>query len=129
MNGDQTSDFQQRQNESADAKKVRPEKFRSAAADPTIAERAAVRAALNKTREVRIEARKTTQKLQEAEQAEEERRKMELAMQTARDAEKADIIRAAEISGHAVALAAKQKALRDTRYAERKAAKKQRRKG
>jgi hypothetical protein len=67
--------------------------------------------------------------LREAGEAEVERRKTELASQIAREAEAADIVRAAETSEREAAVAAEQKALRDARYVARKAAKKQRRKG
>jgi hypothetical protein len=129
MNGDKTPDFRQRQNDAAAAKKTRLEKFRSAIADPAVVERAAARAALIKTREARTAARIVAKKLREAGEAEVERRKTELASQIAREAEAADIVRAAETSEREAAVAAEQKALRDARYVARKAAKKQRRKG
>ncbi len=118
-------DLQQRQRDAAAAKKAQLAKFRTASADPAVTERAAARVALNDARQVRAAAKK----LREAKQAEEEALRLELAAQAKREAEAAEVVRATEMAERAAALAVEQKAGRDSRYAARKAAKKQRRKG
>jgi hypothetical protein len=118
MAGYKTPNLQQRQSDAAAAKSARLASFREAAADPARTERAVVRGALHNARSARLASKKV-------EQAEGESRLAEVAAQAKRDAEAAE----AETAQREVALAAEQKAVRDARYAARKAAKKERRRG
>lgn len=111
------------------AKQALLAKFRQAATDPGIAERAAARSAVIAAREVR-EAEKQKRLAAEAAErarlaeleriAQAEAAALAAAEAAAREQEEAEA---------ALALLAQQKAARDARYAARKAAKKQRRKG
>ena len=140
MLADRRPDFQKRQNDAAAARKALLEKARQVAEDPALAERKRQRAEIVRNREIRVAEREAARKAREAEEArlrqlEEER----LAAEAARLAEEerlrkieeeklAEMIRIEEAE-KMVALLAEQKAARDARYAARKAAKKERRKG
>jgi hypothetical protein len=111
-------DLQQRQSDAAAAKKAMLEKFRAASDDPAVAMRHATRVAVNEARLVRIAEREAAKRAREAELAEQATRAAELALQAQREAEKVEAL-----------VAAGQKVARDARYAARKAAKKERRRG
>lgn len=122
-------DHNDRLSSAQQAKQALLAKFRQAAADPAVAERAAARSAVIAARQVR-EAEK--EKRLAAEAAERERlaeleriAQAEAAAQAAAEAAE----RERQEAEAALALLAQQKAARDARYAARKAAKKQRRKG
>ncbi len=125
MKGYKIPNLDTRQRDAAAAKKAQLLKVRAASADPAIKERATARVALNEARQVRAAAKK----LRAAKQAEEDALKAELALQAKREADAAEVVRAADMAEREVALAAEQKSRRDARYAARKAAGKQRRKG
>jgi hypothetical protein len=122
-------DFQTRQSSAATAKKAMMEKFRAKAEDPGLTERLAQRQAVNEAREARAAEREAAKKQREAEQAAEKTRAAEAAAEAEREAEKLKAAAEADEAEREILLAAEQKATRDARYAARKAAKKQRRKG
>ena len=122
-------DLQQRQSDIAAAKKATLEKFRAAADDPAVAMRHATRVAMNEARLVRIAEREAAKRTREAELAEQATRAAELALQAQREAEKIDALAAAEKAECEALVASEQKVARDARYAARKAAKKERRRG
>src|SRR5215470_4142429 len=98
----QDPDHQQRKSAAAAAKQAMLQKFRAASEDPEVARRHAARVAMNEARLVRM---------------------------AEREAEEAEALLAAEEAKRAILLEAEQKAARDARYAARKAAKKERRRG
>jgi len=104
--------FTQRLNTAANAKQAMLERFRArpAADDPAVLERQAARKAVAVAREARIAERKAAREAETVRLA---------AEQAARAAEQA--AHEAEEAARALALAAKQKAARDARYAARKA--------
>jgi uncharacterized protein DUF6481 len=122
-------DLQQRQNDAAAAKNATLEKFRAASEDPAVASRHASRVAVNEARLVRIAEREAAKRAREAELAEQATRAAELASQAQREAEKVEALMAAEAGEREASLKAEQKVARDARYAARKAAKKERRRG
>ena len=122
-------DLQQRQNDAAAAKKAALEKFRAASEDPAVATRHATRVAVNEARLVRIGEREAAKRAREAELAEQATRAAEFAAQAQREAEKAGALIAAEEAEREASVKAEQKVARDARYAARKAAKKERRRG
>jgi Family of unknown function (DUF6481) len=124
----QDPDHQHRQSAAA-AKQAMLQKFRAASEDPEVARRHAARAAMNEARLVRIAEREAAKRTREAELAEQATRAAELAAQTQREAEEAEALLAAQSAERAILLEAEQKAARDARYAARKAAKKERRRG
>jgi uncharacterized protein DUF6481 len=119
-------DLKDRQSNAAAAKKAMLEKFWTAASDPAIAER---RAALEAERVIRRAERDAAKIKREAERAEQVARAAEFAAKVKREAEEAEALAAAEMAVRETALKAEQKAARDIRYAARKAAKKERRRG
>jgi hypothetical protein len=122
-------DFQTRQSSAATAKKAMMEKFRAKAEDPGLAERlASARPSTRRARRVPPSAR-PPRKQREAEQAAEKARAAEAAAEAEREAERLKAASEADEAEREILLAAEQKAARDARYAARKAAKKQRRKG
>jgi hypothetical protein len=129
MFDDRRPDFQKRQSDAIAARKALLEKARKVAEDPGLAERKQQRAEIALAREKRAAERKAARKVREAEIAAETARKAEeerlRLIEEEKLAEKARI----EEAERAVALLAEQKAARDERYAARKLAKKQRRKG
>lgn len=129
MSGYKQPDFNERRNDAATARKALLERAKIASADPAIAERIAERAVISAARQQRAEIRATAKRQREAEAAAEAARLAELAAQAQREAEAAEVVRKAEEAERALALLVEQKAARDARYAARKAAKKQRRKG
>jgi hypothetical protein len=122
-------DPQQRQNEAVAAKKAMLEKFRAASEDPAVADRRATRVAVNEARLARMAEREVAKKARMAELAEQAARAAELVLQAEREAEKAEALIAAEKLEREALLETEQKAARDARYAARKAAKKERRRG
>jgi hypothetical protein len=124
-------EFRQRQNDSVEAKKAMPEKFRVAPGpdDPAVADRRAAREAILAERTARAVKREAAKRAHQAELAEQTIRAAELAAQTEREAAEVRGRAEAERAEREVAALAEQKAARDERYAARKAAKKQRRKG
>jgi hypothetical protein len=122
-------DFHQRQSSAATAKKAMLEKFRAKAEDPGMAERQAERAAVSEAREARAAKREAARKQREAEKAEAVARAAEVAAEAEREEERLKAASVADEVEREFLLAAEQKAARDARYAARKAAKKQRRKG
>jgi hypothetical protein len=84
---------------------------------------------MNEARLVRMAEREAAKRAREAELAEQAARAAELAAQAQREAEEADALLAAERDERAILLEAEQKAARDARYAARKVAKKERRRG
>ena len=100
-----------------------------AAQDPGLADRLAERQAVNEAREARAAKREAAKKQREAEQAAEKARAAEAAAEAEREAERLKAAAEADEAEREILLAAEQKAARDARYAARKAAKKQRRKG
>lgn len=129
MNGYKGPDLQQRQSNAAAAKKAMLEKFRAASVDPAVAQLQATRVAVNEARVVRVAEREVAKRVRTAELAEQAARDTERIAQAQREAEKAEALIAVEKAGHSAALEAEQKAVRDARYAARKAAKKERRRG
>ena len=115
-------DHLQRQSAAAAAKQAMLQKFRAASEDPEVARRHAARVAMNEARLVRIAEREAAKRAREAELAEQ-------AARVQREAEEAEALLAAQSAERAILLAAEQKAARDARYAARKAAKKERRRG
>jgi len=123
-------DVLERRNNAAAVKKAMLEKFRTITQDPVLAEQQRLkRIAINEARDARMAEREAARKVQEAELAAQAEREAELAAQAAREAEAAEALAKAEEAERALALAAEQKAVRDARYAARKAAKKLRRRG
>ena len=123
--------LQERQNASAQAKKAMLEKFRATPGpdDPGVQERRAAREAMLAERTVRTSQREAAKLAREAELAEQAARAAALAEQAEREAAEMAARAAAEQAEREAAILAEQKAARDERYAARKAAKKQRRKG
>jgi hypothetical protein len=122
-------ELQDRQKAAAAAKKALLEKFKAAANDPSIAEKQAARTAINDARLVRAAERETAKKAREAELAAQAAREAERDAQAKREAEEAAARAEREKADAAELLAMQQKAERDARYAARKAAKKERRRG
>ena len=122
-------DPKQRQSDAAVARKAMLEKFKAASEDPKLAERQAARAAVNEARLARMAEREEAKRLRAAEQTAQAARDAERILQEQRDAETAKALIAAEEVERAALLEAEQKAARDVRYAARKAAKKERRRG
>jgi hypothetical protein len=122
-------DQHQRQSAAIAAKKAELEKFRAASEDPAVADVHATRAAVNKARLVRIAERETAKVAHEAELAAQAALAAELVVQAQREAERIEALVAAEKTERQALLEVEQKAARDARYAARKAAKKERRRG
>ena len=125
----QDPDHQQRQSAAAAAKQAMLQKFRAASEDPEVARRHAARVAMNEVRLVSMAEREAAKLAGEAELAEQAARAAELAVQAQREAEEAEALLAAQSAELAILLEAEQKITRDARYAARKAAKKERRRG
>lgn len=119
-------DLKDRQSSSTAAKKAMLEKFQAAAKDPVIAAR---RSALEAECLIRRAEREAAKKERDAERAEQVARDAETAAKAKREAEEAAALAATELTEREAALKAEQKAARDIRYAARKAAKKERRRG
>ena len=129
MSSFQDPDRQQRQSAAAAAKQAMLQKFRAASKDPEIARRHAARVAMNEVRLVRMAEREAAKLAREVVLAEQAARAAELAAQAQREAEEEEALLAAERAERAILLEAEQKAARDARYAARKVAKKERRRG
>ena len=125
----QDPDHQQRQSAAAVAKQAMLQKFRAASEDPEVARRHAARVAMNEARLVRMAEREAAKRVREAESAGQAARAAELAAQAQREAEEAEALLAAQSAERALLQGVEQKAARDARYAARKAAKKERRRG
>jgi hypothetical protein len=125
-----TPDFGQRRKESVQAKKAMIEKFRAAPGpdDPVVAERQAARERVVLERSTRLAKREAAKRAHEAQLAEQAARDAEMAAQAAREAAQISARAKADQAERDAALQAEQKTARDQRYAQRKAAKKQRRK-
>jgi hypothetical protein len=122
-------DHHQRQGAGVAAKKAELEKFRAASDDPALADRHAARAAVNKARLLRIAEREAAKVAREAELVAQAAHAAELASQAQREAERMEALIAADEAERQALLEVEQKAARDARYAARKAAKKERRRG
>jgi hypothetical protein len=122
-------DLQDRKNTAAAAKKAMLEKFRAAANDPAAAQRKVARAAVSDARVVRATEREAARKAKAAELAAQSLRDRQLAELVKREAEETEALAVAKKAEREGALAAEQKIARDARYAARKAAKKVRRRG
>lgn len=122
-------DLKERQSAAAAAKKAMLEKFRAAAQAPVVEVQREKRAAIHEARVVREAEREAAKKARQAESAAQAARAAELAAQAEGEAEAAKARAAAEEADRAAALEAEQKTARDERYAARKAAKKERRRG
>ena len=119
-----------RQTAAANAKKAMLERFRARppADDPAVQQRLAAQKAIIEAREARAAQRKAAQEAEAARLAaeeaarvaEQERLAAEAAVQAKRMAEEAALAEM-DYKQRALALAAEQKALRDARYARRKA--------
>jgi hypothetical protein len=118
-----------RQSNSTAAKKKLVEKLRDTLHGPAADKRATARKTLNEERLVRVAQREALKAKLESERAAEEARAAELAAQAAREVEAHNIRLAKEEADQKAALLIEQKAKRDARYAERKAAKMVRRRG
>ncbi|MDB5643411.1 MAG: hypothetical protein JWN07_2728 [Hyphomicrobiales bacterium] len=126
-----TNDFAERQKNASAAKLSIIDKFKTASQnpDPAAAEKAAARAEIAKAREIRVAEREAARKVRQAEMAEEARKVEALAAEQRAAAAEAELQITRDNADREVALLAEQKAARDARYAARKAAKKERRKG
>ena len=129
MSGFKYPDLHERQSAAAAAKKAMLEKFRAASEDPGAADRAAARAAVHEARQARMAERDAAKKAQEAERAAQAVRDAERVAQAKREAAEAQARIAADKIEQEALLEMEQKAIRDARYAARKAAKKERRRG
>jgi membrane protein involved in colicin uptake len=122
-------DHQDRQAAAAAARKAMLEKFRAASTDPALEQKLAERAEIHKARQAREAEREAARKAREAELEAERQRKAEEEAKLQAELE-AEAARLKQIEEEAhLALLAEQKAARDARYAARKAAKKERRRG
>jgi len=124
-----TNDFHERQRNASASKLSIIDKFKIASQNPASAEKAAARAEIAKAREIRVAEREAARKVRQAEMAEEARKAEALAAAQRAEAEEAALNAKRYEAEREVALLAEQKAVRDARYAARKAAKKERRKG
>lgn len=122
-------DLAERQSLAAAAKNAMLEKFRAATQDPAAGARRKARTALNDARVVRAAERDAEKKERQAEKARQAARAAEHVAQAQREAEQAEALLAADKAQHKAALEAGQKVVRDARYAARKSAKKERRRG
>lgn len=129
LGGYNEPDAGQRKSSAKKAKEAMQEKFKAATQDPSLKDRQAARAAVVEARTARQAEREQqwlTQQLHAKKMAE---REAEQAAEAARAEQEAAAHQAAEAAEKETALLAEQKAARDARYAVRKVAKKQRRKG
>ena len=122
-------DFKDRQQTAAKARQAMLEKHRTLAADPAAAGKQAARLKIAEARKVREAERDAARKVREAQQAEAAARAAELAKIDQQKRIEAETQAAAEATEAEAALLVEQKAARDARYAARKAAKKERRRG
>lgn len=124
-----SNDFADRQRNAQAARSLIAEKFKVASQIPTSPEKIAARAELVRAREARIAERDAGKKVIAAERAEIARKAEAEAAQRRIADEVAALAAQTEEEERGLALLAEQKAARDARYAARKAAKKERRKG
>jgi hypothetical protein len=122
-------DIQERQKNAAAARRALLEKHKKTVQDPSLQERLAERKVVADARAVRQAERKAIEDARKAELAAEAARQAELKAQAEREAEEERQRLEAEEAEKMIQLLAEQKAARDARYAARKAAKKERRKG
>lgn len=123
------SGFQERQAAATTAKKALLERSKEIAADPAIAQRRAERQELAKARQVRAEARAAEKKVAAEKMAADAARAEEANQQAAAEAALLQVALQHEEDQRQMAVLAEQKTARDAKYAARKAAKKDRRKG
>jgi hypothetical protein len=129
MSGFTEPDARQRQKSANNAKKALLDKFNAAAKDPAVTERRAARTAIVEARRARQAERDKEQLAQQLRAKESAKIKAEQDAERARVEQAATAEKAAQDAEKAATLLAEQKAVRDARYAARKVAKKQRRKG
>ena len=122
-------DVEERKQAAIAAKQAMLNRFKAAASDPELEKRKAERAAVAAARQEREAKREAARKLREAEKAEQKAREAERLAeeQSKAEAEAARLVAEEEELNQMIL--ADQKAARDARYAARKLAKKQRRKG
>jgi len=122
-------DVFERRNNAAAVKKALLDKFRAASQDPTLEQKRLERIAINEARAARMTEREAARKVREAELARLAAIEAERQAQAKREAEELETLIAAEKEAAEATLAAQKKVERDARYAARKAAKKERRRG
>ncbi len=128
-----TPDAFERRNNAAAVKKAMLEKFRAASQDPELEakrqERLAIVEARNERQAQRDAEREAQRKIREAEEARLAAIEAERQAQLAKEAEELAALEAADKAAANENLLAEQKAKRDARYAARKAAKKNKKRG
>jgi hypothetical protein len=124
-----TNDFHERKANASASKLSIIEKFKTAAQNPASEEKAAARMEIAKARAIRVAEREAARKVRQAEMAAEALKAEALAAEQLAEAEQIALQATRDNAEREVALLAEQKAVRDARYAARKAAKKERRKG
>lgn len=129
MSGFTEPDARQRQKSASNAKKALLDKFNAAAKDPAVTERLAARTAIVEARRVRQAERDKEQLAQQLRAKKAAEIKAEQDAEMVRVEQEATAEKAAQDAEKVATLLAEQKTVRDARYAARKAAKKQRRKG
>lgn len=131
MSSYRNDDFQKRLSHAAEAKQRALARFKAAPGpdDPVVAEHKAAREAIHASRLRRATEREAVRRAREAEMAEQAAREAERAAKVQQEEAELAALMAAQEAERDAALKAEQKAARDVRYAARKAAKKQRRKG
>lgn len=131
MKNDKRPDFVQRQGDAAEARKAILEKFRVAPGpqDPEVLKRQAARQAVQEARSARAAERAAAKQAREQEAKEKLARDAERAKHVEREAAEQTARETSEQAERDLALKAEQKTARDVRYAARKAAKKERRRG
>jgi hypothetical protein len=129
MSSYKSPDLQERQSNASAAKKAMLEQFRAASHDPAVAKRRAARRAVNEARSVRVGQREAANREREAELVKQTAHAHELTLQAQREAAEVEARIATEMAQREASLQAEQKVARDVRYAARKAAKKERRRG
>jgi hypothetical protein len=129
MSGFKYPDLAERQKLAAAAKEAMLKKFRAASQDPVAAVKRTARVALNDARVVRAAERDVAKKELQAEKARQAAGAAERVAQAQHEKEQAEALVTADKARQKVALEAEQKVARDVRYAARKSAKKERRRG
>ncbi len=122
-------DIEERKQAAIAAKQAMLNRFKAAASDPELEKRKAERAAVVAARQKREAEREAERKKKEAELAAEKAREAERLAEEQRKTEAEAARLVAEEEELNQMMLAEQKAARDARYAARKLAKKQRRKG
>ncbi|MBZ0146658.1 MAG: DUF6481 family protein [Pseudorhodoplanes sp.] len=122
-------DLAERQRLAAAARDAMLKKFRAASQSPAVAAKRVARVALNDARVVRAAEREFAKKELQAENARQAARAAERVAQAQHEKDEAEALLTANKAEKKAALEAEQKAVRDARYAARKSAKKERRRG